>query len=622
MAGDRRKPLYIGAAESSLAQDYNEAAGRKRHIELNSKLGTSWDAVMANLRLLSEAHSRLTGSPRDVSVQYGKGNLALGDILPIFDGMKRLWQEEAEKPLARLDESVAVLHQRDELRKQLEISIQLKNTADLERNQAREERDSYLNERNSMQKERDTLLHEKIRFEKESERLRLERDTLRKEKEQSHKDRLKEKAEEESRFETIRQTTLQDFKKEKVQLSAQLEESRQGRDSAEREARSLRIERDQYQIQVQEVENLRKVAVTKLTSSEINLGNLRSTHVATVTKQGQIRAELTNVVAGHRKELESCLRTQRKTLQGTARTEINGLRTRLTSDHDQAVRTLVRSWEQEKIGIEASAATDRDALNDMRLETRSKETSHSTILKTHQNRLKLLSQATTRKQELIQALVITMAVFASSYSDLQSAFVRRGTIVIDDIDQILKLEEKLTQLQDELKHLRKDLQDKEEKLDELATANEANLLSLREVQRAHKACEYDRRLQLGRINRHTFFEDFSALAKSPSERGRTFKGQENGRDVDVCFCVISEGSEALCVIRRFGDASTVWQSKVDDCSTFSLDWQTWLCLGTDGQGRPIYVCLVNAGEPMSWLRKAISGRPLRSVEVDRIKQMK
>lgn len=89
MAEDRMKPLYRGAAESSLAKGQIDATGHVRISEFKSKVGTSRDAVMANLRLLGEARQRLTSSSKDIFVRNDKEMLALGDTLSIFDDLSR-----------------------------------------------------------------------------------------------------------------------------------------------------------------------------------------------------------------------------------------------------------------------------------------------------------------------------------------------------------------------------------------------------------------------------------------------------------------------------------------------------------------------------------------------------
>ena len=175
-------------------------------------------------------------------------------------------------------------------------------------------------------------------------------------------------------------------------------------------------------------------------------------------------------------------------------------------------------------------------------------------------------------------------------------------------------------LRAESDRLHAELLDKEVELKEKSTNNEANLLTLRQVQAAHAVCEYDRRLQLGRTNRQCFFEDFSKFA----ENGRVFKGQEGNRDVDLCICALPGGDEGMCVIRKLGCAFTIWHGRMEDCTTFFHDWQTWLCLGKENQGKPIYISLKDKVETDDWMRRTLARRTVSATEaatLDQIKQL-
>ncbi|CAD6587545.1 MAG: hypothetical protein ASARMPRED_003175 [Alectoria sarmentosa] len=659
MAQDRKKPLYQGAAKSSVGKGQIDATGHMRISELQSKVGTSRDAVMANLRLLGEARQRLTSSSKDISVRYGKEKLALGDILPISDDLNRLWQGKAEKPVANPEEINSILIQRDELCKERDASIQLMKAAQQERDSVRKEWDRYLEQMNAVQKERDLLLRERDCCRKESELLKQERDQLRKENAQCHQQLLieQEKAAKKSTgINMVPQGVWEETERKRNKLLALSTRYRQERDDARRECHSQSIERDQYQTRVGKLEAEVKEAGMQLSSSkalsntylsqynetfnneraarrkaeqsntelialrrtlkqerqafDIQLDGLETAQLATATERDQIRSQLTNVQAVNGKERGLELRRQRTTLQGTYTTQLQGLRRSLESQHDLLVRNLTQGWEQEKARLVASATADRDAISDMALTARRMEKSHSATLKIHLNILEQSREATARNEDMSRDLVIAVAVSRASYNRLHNAFVKRGRTISNGIDRIQEFENQLTGLQDcvttsasESSGLREKLHGKEKELDELSIANDANILSLRDIQSVHAVCEDNQRLQLGHINRQTFFHDSSEVTQSLSVKGKVLRGEQSGRGVEVCFCVLPESNELLCVIRRFGDAFTVWHSKLEDCSTFSYHWHRWLCLDGEGQGQPIYIRLMNAGESEAWLRK-------------------
>ena len=196
-----------------------------------------------------------------------------------------------------------------------------------------------------------------------------------------------------------------------------------------------------------------------------------------------------------------------------------------------------------------------------------------------------------------------------------------------DIGRVQDLEGQLSQLQgnivtmkSETTRLRTELNDRVEDLHSLSAANDANVLALRGIQDVHAACESGKRLQLGCIDRRTFFEEFSKHAKKPSdngvEHGMVWRGQESGHDVDLCFYVLSESSETLCLIRRPGEAFTIWHSKREDCSTFFYGWRRWVCLGRRGQGKPIYIRLTVEEQLEAWLERNLIDRTVGNWELD------
>ena len=644
LAEEQRKPLARGSAENFLARDQNEAAKDNLISEFKSEDGSSRDAVVANLRLLNEAYQRLIGRPRDTSVRYGKEKLSLGEILPISGDLSRLWQETVENPVADLGKSNAILAQRDELLKERDRSIEQTKAAKREQNLLCQTRDLYLKQRNSMQQERDALSQERDRYRQESEMLKRERDELRQEIEQSRQQRL-----EENTARMIRQTVLSEVENERDEFYRRCSRYRQERDKARGECNSMSIKSDDCQSRLDDMERELNSVKLQLSSSADTLNanmkllkrtmyqdkaskaefdTLKSTHSATVTELQQTRDELRHVIADHGRNLESELRRQRMVLQRTATTQAQGLRMRLDRGHELNVRTLTQTWEHEKAQLVASATADRDAV---KLAAEKKEKSYSGALKDHQNRLRLLKEtakeAAARSQETIHDLVLAIAVSRCSNNDMHNAFVRRGRTINNQIDRFQGLEKQLTMLQEDLaisqtkrSRLQMLLHGKEQEQYDLSIANEANIRSLREIQNAHAACEHDQRLQLGRVDRQTFFEDISDLAGTLSGKGMVFKGQESNRDVAVCICVLSGSNEVLCVIKRFGGAFTIWHSRIEDCATFSHAWHRWLCLGGDHQGKPMYLSLTSMEESEEWLRNNLPVRTVSSGEVDTLRR--
>ena len=450
LAKDQRKPLHRGGTEHLIAMKGNESAKRRRTNKFDpDALGTSRDAVMANMRLLHEAHQRLVGSSRDQSVRYGKEKLSLGETLPIFDDLSKLLQEKAETPVADLDESNAILVQRDDLLKENDRLIDQMKAARQERDRYRQERDLYLQQRNSMEQKRDILL---------LEMLKRERDKLQEEIEQYQQQSLEEKAAKES------------------------------------------------------------------------------------IEAGAVPQRVLN--EAHREKDEP--------------------------------RTGSARYRQE-----------RDKINDLELVAVKKK--------------QMSKEAAARGQETIYKLVVAIAILRSSYNDMLSAFIGRGRVINSHIVHSQSLNERLTDNQEVTATLQ-------------AGQNQ--------LQAAHADCERNQRLQLGRADRKTLFDDFSEFAQSLSGKGLVFKGQEGDRDVDVSFCVLPGSDEGLCVIRRLGDAFTIWHSKMEDCSIFIYAWHPWLCLGGKDQGKPLYICLDVPRESAHWLRKYIAKRTVSEEERDVYKQTK
>lgn len=514
---------------------------------------------MTNLRLLAQARQKLQDHPKNVAVRRGKERLSLGDILLISDDLIKLWES---KSLASPEKSNAILVQQDELRQERDSSIELMKAAQKERDQLREERNICVKQNNALQKERDALFREKEHYREESETLKQERDELQTEKEHSRQRRLVEESDRESnRNKVVPQTDLEEAKVRSDQLLANNTRYRRERDDARREYASLSKEMDQYQARAEKVEEELKEAETQLSTSNLagkgnyklylkaldgeraaskqveqldsELGTLRSTsdqdrqafelqldglkaaHVAVVPERDRLSVQFKDSGATHRRELELGLRQQRTSLQGTANVQLNGLRGLLTREHKLAMQNVKRGWEQKKAQLQTSADADRVAVSNVMTDAKERQKLDSATLKTHLDALRLSREATARNQETMYDLVIAVAVSQSSYNDLHSGFIKGRRIIKHCMSRIQVLQNELTVLQgrvvtltSESSCIQQRLRCKEKELNGLSTANEANILRLRDTQSDHAICKRDQRLQLGRLDRHTILMVF------------------------------------------------------------------------------------------------------------------
>lgn len=265
VAGEHRKVLRKGAVESFLARGQTETTKQRRISEIKSSIGASRDAVLANLRLLSQAHQKLTGTQSDTSVRYGKEKLSLGEMLPLFDDLSKLLQEKAENSVASLDKSSAILVEPDQLRKERDHWIEKMKAA-------RQERDVFLEQRKLTEQERDTLLQERDYYRQESEILKQEQDKLRQEKEQYHQQLLEERAA--KRFietGTVPRSVWSEAQGERDEYHRRSARYREERDNARLEHNSTHGQMVHYQTQVLRLEgDLKDVKMQLSTSKDMN----------------------------------------------------------------------------------------------------------------------------------------------------------------------------------------------------------------------------------------------------------------------------------------------------------------------------------------------------------------
>lgn len=252
-----------GLAETFLAKQENDSTRQTRASELKNKIGASRDKLMADLRLLVEARSKLNDVGRDFTSPCGKEKLTLGEIVHISDEMCMLWRREAENhDLERINETLA---QRDEMRNERDGATRSMWTAKAERDTARKERESYRTELDVLRSERDTLLQERDRFRKESEMKDREYRLLR-ETELTRQVQFNDQQEAALRSTEAHQVALQDVEKERDHLRGECDRYRDQRNSFYSKCDSLRGQRLQSQDRVKELEGELKGAKMRLGS--------------------------------------------------------------------------------------------------------------------------------------------------------------------------------------------------------------------------------------------------------------------------------------------------------------------------------------------------------------------
>ena len=180
------------------------------------------------------------------------------------------------------------------------------------------------------------------------------------------------------------------------------------------------------------------------------------------------------------------------------------------------------------------------------------------------------------------------------------------------VERAETFEAKLTILQDELDASKLDLTTTRSTLNrkEIESNARSKLLKetvdrLAQLRSLHSACEQDRRLQLGHLNRQTLLADFSESATLADSM--RFKGEASGQEVEICLVFLQEQSEALCLIQGVEDQGSlrILQLAVGDCGIVNQGWRMWLWLGRD---KPLCI-LLDEGVDMSWMERYLSYGP-------------
>ena len=350
-------------------------------------------------------------------------------------------------------------------------------------------------------------------------------------------------------------------------------------------------------------------------ASSLKFAALESASTTTATVLKRVQDKITDVIKIPKIQLES-ENSQQRDLQGKHDGKLSRQQGLLEKEDDGIFRAFFRGWQQEKAQLVTSATADRG--NNVLAESNMNAADSATL---RNDQL----ESAARNQKTVRDLVTTIAVSQSSYDKLFSAYGKQNRIVHNLTGQVQRLEQQLTGLQDgfatqmsESSRLQMELRGKKEELDKLCAEKKASVKALDEIRLIHTVCEQDKRLQLGRINRDTFFDDFSEFAGSQSNMSIVFKAQESGRDIDVCLCLLADVNEALCLIRRLDGAFTIWYGNLEDCSTYFQDWQRWVCLGREDQGLPVHIRPVHKTELTVWLIRNLPERnESRDTEVAR-----
>ena len=440
-------------------------------------------------------------------------------------------------------------------------------------------------------------------------------------------------------FESNNATLLQ-----RGELVKRLKVAQQERDYVGAEWGSLRNQRDQKQVQAaKEVETSKEASLQLSSSSDLSktytsfYNETVSERIADKREVEEMQAELDELrrTLDHKKQI---FRSELKNAYHAKEKEIDEARAKMLSDH-HAAKSKLEQLHAEVGRLQSTLDQERQASMIELATLESMSTTMETVPKRAQDKSndvfdirrihlepekRQQRKSAARNQEALRDLVTAVAASQSSYDKLFRASGNKGRIIHDLTSKVQRLEQQLTGIQDglatqrsESTRLRKELCGKEEELKKLHEKNEANVNALDEIQLIHTACEHDKRLQLGRTNRDTFFDDFSEFAGSLSNKGIVFKGQECGRDIDVCFCILPENNEALCLVRRLDGAFTMWYCKLEDCSIFDIDFHLYVCFGREDQCRTDYIRAADTDEAYVFFVRNLSMRKASDTEVER-----
>ena len=606
-----RWQLAVSAAERILAMDQEEAVVQKRTAGANDHIGAARDEVMANLRLLHQAKQRLTAHSTDESVQRGKEKFSMSEILPISGDLIKLGQLEAEREADSLERNDATLLQRDQLIKQLKVAQQ-------ERDNARAECDSLRNQRDQKQ----IQVEEVVETSKEARMQSSSSNDLGKASASTYNEafgsELADKREvEEMQAELDKLRCTLNHKRQIYE--SELKDAYLTKEKELNEAQSKMLsdgyaaknEMEQFHA---ELGKLQSTLDQERQASTLKSAALESASTISATVLKRVQDKITDVLNIPKTQLESD-KSQQKELSGKRDGKLSRQQTLLEKEHDGIVRGFSQGWQQEKARLLTSATAGRSHVV---LAESNMKAAKSASLRNDQ------SESAANNQRVIRDLVTVIAVSHSSYNELFSAYGKKDRIVHTLTGQIQRLEQQLTCLQDrsatqmsESNRLQMELRGKKEELDKLCAENKANVKALDEIRLIHTVCEQDKRLQLGRTNRDTFFDDFLEFAGSQSNMSIIFKGQESGRDIDVCLCVMADINEALCLIRRLDGAFTIWYGKLEDCSWNLQNWQIYVSLGREDQGTPIHILPEDTIESKVWLFRNVPEWKASDTEVAR-----
>ena len=175
-----------------------------------------------------------------------------------------------------------------------------------------------------------------------------------------------------------------------------------------------------------------------------------------------------------------------------------------------------------------------------------------------------------------------------------------------------ELQEALNLVESQLAKLRTGLRTNELTLRDLFTSNQGHLRviegqnsTIRGLENANKACEEQKKFQLGNFNTVTLLLDFVNQAGAWPESG-AFDGKFNGEPVKGHITVLRTRGEVLLLMKNIHDNYVIWQGKMTDCTLFYYSWRYWIRLGKALPGRPLYVSLSCTEGLLCWLHPSLT----------------
>jgi hypothetical protein len=337
----------------------------------------------------------------------------------------------------------------------------------------------------------------------------------------------------------------------------------------------------------QEISNAQKASQEKYTKLYGQLSIEKAGHEASLSAKDEKlavleaeckigRANLTKFIY-HRKALPALTQTLKESEQARA-------------NHQTTVCQLIRLVQilRTSLGEIKTAFTKRGAVL-----RRIRSTAASRAIR--------LMEAWASDQAVINDFVFVVYRLRKSFSAVKIAFTGRGVLLrsiegsrMIALERVTALTRDLAEVKRvsgsislELKTRETEFEEKKAELDQALSSHNTTSKHLAAIESVHKACAQDQRLHLGRLDSGTLFDDFSNHSRS-LPNSEVFAGEYSGQAVDVCFCLMPNTVDALCLI-RLSTTFVMWRGKIEDASSFTHDWRRWIRLQQGAQGRAFFI---------------------------------